>query len=298
VTQRFDGNTPLWIAARVLLHERGDDFFRRTDKVLENFEPDDIHDLRVASRRLREGLSLFAPCYSPDSILPIVKKIKRVTGLLGDIRNTDEAILFFSALYEEVGEPYREGLERLLRLFKEKRKKVIRKLKNGLPEIVSSSLHGLYRSSVNAPLLFKQAPPGVDLLAPLSGFARTALEERLSEVLKLVPASRQAGEAKAQHLLRIAVKHYRYRLEILSFIAGDHYEEIHAAVKGYQDVLGRMHDMDVFDGIIRESDLPAQAKDHLCYSIKMKREKFFADFSAMLESLPLETMGAGPWRNC
>jgi CHAD domain-containing protein len=297
VTQRLDGNTPLWIAARVLLHEKGDDFFRCTGKVLENFEPDDIHDLRVASRRLREGLSLFAPCYPPDSILPLVKKTKRVTRLLGDIRNTDEAILFFSALYDEVGEPYHDGLETLLRLFNEKRKKVIRKLRSGLPEIVPPSLHELYRRSVNAPLLFKQAPPGVDLLGALYAFARTAFEERFSEVLKLVPASRQSDGAEPQHLLRIAVKHYRYRLEILSFLVGERYGEIHAAVKGYQEVLGRMHDMDVFDGIIREADLPAPAKDHLCYIIKMRREKYFADFSAMLETLPLEKMGAGLGRN-
>ncbi len=181
---------------------------------------------------------------------------------------------------------------------RKKEKKSIRKLKKGLPEIVSPTLYDHYRSSVNAPLLFRQAPPGVDLLAPLGDFARTALLERLSEVTRLVPASRQAGESDSQHLLRIAMKHYRYRLEILSFLAGDHYGEIHSAVKGYQDVLGRMHDMDVFDGIILESDLPAPAKEQLCYSIKEKREKLFADFSAMLETVPPETLEAGPGRNC
>ena len=60
---QMEGTTPLWIAARVLLYERGEDFFRRRDKVLKTFDPGDIHDLRVASRRLREGLALFAPCY-------------------------------------------------------------------------------------------------------------------------------------------------------------------------------------------------------------------------------------------
>ena len=57
-----EGKTPLWLAARVLLHERGDDFFRRRDKVLKTFDPEEIHDLRVSSRRLREGLELFLPC--------------------------------------------------------------------------------------------------------------------------------------------------------------------------------------------------------------------------------------------
>src|SRR5512136_2315517 len=98
-----DGSTQLWVAARVLLCERGDDFFMRWDKVLKTSDPEDIHDLRVSSRRLREGLALFAPCYPPESLKRLVRGLKRVTRLLGDIRNTDEAILFFTELGEGLG---------------------------------------------------------------------------------------------------------------------------------------------------------------------------------------------------
>src|SRR5512137_642289 len=98
------GSTHLWVAARVLLYERGDDFFMLWDKVLKTSDAEDIHDLRVSSRRLREGLALFTPCYPSGNIARLVKRIKRVTRLLGDIRNTDEAILFFSALADEVDE--------------------------------------------------------------------------------------------------------------------------------------------------------------------------------------------------
>ncbi len=291
MTPRVEGATPLWIAARLLLYERGDDFFRRTDKVLATFDPEDIHDLRVASRRVREGLALFAPCYPSDGILPIVKRIKQVTRLLGEIRNTDEALLFFSTLADELGEPCRGELEKLLSQFGKKRKKGIRRLRTGLPEIAPASLHGLYRRAVNAPLLFKPPADGVDLLAPLRHFARTALDERLSDVLKLVPGARKEGEAEAQHLLRIAVKRYRYRMEILSFLVGERYEEIHEAVKGYQEVLGKMHDLDVFAGIVREAEFPSRTKTEICDAVTAKRERFFADFSAMLDSVPLEKIG-------
>ncbi len=292
MTQRVEGNTPLWIAARALLHERGDDFFRRTAEVMEHFEPDDIHDLRVASRRLREGMALFAACYPEASVVPLAKGIKRVTGLLGDIRNTDEAILFFSALDGENCDHVCGVPDSLLRMFRVKRKKVTKKLRSDLPELVPPSLRDLFHRAVNAPLLFKKSPPGVDLLGPLLDFARTALEERLSQVLKLVPPSRKAGRADAQHLLRIAVKHYRYRLEILSFLVVERYDEIHSTLKGYQEALGRMHDMDVFDAVVRQADLPAQTIEQLCYIIKNKREKYFADFSAMLDTLPLEATEA------
>ena len=44
MTMPVQGTTPLWIAARVLLHERVNDFFRHRDKVVKTFDPEDIHD--------------------------------------------------------------------------------------------------------------------------------------------------------------------------------------------------------------------------------------------------------------
>ena len=53
-----EGRTPVWIAARVLLHERVDDFFQRREKALKKSAPEEIHDLRVASRRPLNPISL------------------------------------------------------------------------------------------------------------------------------------------------------------------------------------------------------------------------------------------------
>src|SRR5512137_556288 len=89
------GSTPLWVAARALLTLRGEDFRRRLADVRQTFDAEAIHDLRVSSRRLREGLVLFAPCYPAAGVARLVRRIKKVTRLLGDIRNRDEALLFF-----------------------------------------------------------------------------------------------------------------------------------------------------------------------------------------------------------
>ncbi|HLO25760.1 MAG TPA: CHAD domain-containing protein, partial [Geobacteraceae bacterium] len=129
------GTTPLWIAARTLLHERGDDLFRRRDKVLKTFDAEDIHDLRVASRRLREGLVLFGPCYPSTDIARLARKIKQVTRLLGDIRNADEALLFFTALADEFANSCRSDLEELAGTFRDNRGKGLKKLRKGLREM-------------------------------------------------------------------------------------------------------------------------------------------------------------------
>jgi CHAD domain-containing protein len=285
------GSTHLWVAARVLLYERGDDFFMRWDKALKTSNAEDIHDLRVSSRRLREGLALFAPCYPAGGIARLVKQIKQVTRLLGEIRNTDEAILFFSALADEVDETCRGDLEGVAASFRKSRKKELKRLKAGLRDIDSGSLGDLYRRVINAPNLFSNAPNGIDLFIPLSRFAKDALDERFASVLKLVTVALQEGEAEAQHLLRIAVKHLRYRMEIISFLFGSHYEELHEALKEYQDLLGKMHDLQVFSGIIRNARLPFEIERMILDAMVARERKLFADFSEKHNATPFEKIG-------
>jgi len=288
---QIEGTTPLWVAARALLEERGDDFSRCRDRVLKTFDPEDIHDLRVSSRRLREGLALFDPCYPPGNIARVVKKVRQVTRLLGEMRNLDEALLFFTALANELADACGRDLERLVRSFRKNRKKGLKRLKTGLRELAPESLRDQYRRIINSPSLFNPRDSGADLFAPLSGFARGALDVRFNAMLNLLPEARRVEGVEARHRLRIAVKHFRYRLEILHFLMGAGFPELLATLKGYQDVLGMMHDLDVFAGVVREAAFPAQTETVLQGAIAAKGGKLFTDFSTMLETTPFERIG-------
>jgi CHAD domain-containing protein len=285
---QVEATTALWIAARVLLSERGEDFFGRKDKALHTSDPEDIHDLRVSSRRLREGLALFAPCYPAGNIARLVKQMKRVTRLLGEIRNADEAILFFTALAEEMDTQYRNELEIISASFQKGRQKELKRLKSGLKEIGEGALCDLYRRVINSPALFTRQDNDVDLFIPLSQFAGEAMNARLAEILRLLPEAGQAGAIEAQHLLRIAVKHFRYRMEILFFLFGAEYKNLHGVLKSYQDLLGIMHDLDVFAGIVRKAGLTYLTQKPLLDAIEAKRGKLYAEFSIMLETTPFE----------
>jgi CHAD domain-containing protein len=288
---QIEGNTLLWIAARALLEERGDDFSRRRDRVLKTFDPEDIHDLRVSSRRLREGLALFAPCYPPGNVARIVRKIRQVTRLLGEMRNTDEALLFFTALASELADPCRPDLERVLRSFQKNRNKEIKRLKTGLRETAPGALRDQYRRVINSPALFTPQASGIDLFAPLAHFAKDSIALRLAAVTNLVPEARQAEAVEAQHLLRIAVKHFRYRLEILHFLLGAGFPELLGTLKGYQETLGKMHDLDVFAGIVRAAGFPSGTEAAALAAIAAKRGKLFAEFSGMLAITPFDGIG-------
>ncbi len=288
---RVEGATPLWVACRLLLHERGNDFFARRDRALATADPEDIHDLRVASRRLREGLALFAPCYPPDDIARLGKRFRRVTRSLGAIRNTDEAILFFTSLAEELGNPCRAELERIQDAFREERNRELERLRSALREFAPPSLRRAYLRVVSAPRLF--IPPGgsPDPFAPLADFAREAIDAGLSAVVELVPQARRAREIEAQHRLRIAIKHFRYRAEILSGLLGASFPKLRDRLRAYQDVLGRMHDLDVFAGIVQDARLPGEVRKTALDAIFYRRNVFFAEFTDMLDILPPEKIG-------
>ena len=287
---RVEGATPLWIACRLLLSERGDDFFTHRDKALATADPEDIHDLRVASRRLREGLALFAPCYPPAGIARLGKNFRRVTRALGAIRNTDEALLFFNSLAEALGEPCRAELAQLRGSFGDEREKELKRLRAILRENAPRSLRRGYLRVVSAPTLFASGS-SADPFLPLSLFARDALDAGLAAVLELVSPARRAGEIGAQHRLRIAIKHFRYRAEILADLFGAGFPELRDRLKGFQDILGRMHDLDVFAGIVRDVKLAGGTGETVLNAIATRREGLFAEFTGMLDTIPPEKIG-------
>lgn len=287
-----EGNTPLWVASRLLLYERGDDFFRCRERTLATFDPEEIHDLRVASRRLREGVALFAPCYPPAGIAPLARKFRRVTRSLGEIRNSDEALLFFAELSGELGGAGRAELARWLTRRREEREGELKRLRTTLQKIAPASLRDRYLRIVSMPLLFAPPEKGIDLFVPLAEFAAGVMEASLAPLPELVPLARREGEIEAQHRLRIALKHVRYRLEILAPLFGAGFRELHARLKGYQDILGKMHDLDLFAEMARSAGFSAETEEQVRLAIAAHREELFAGFTGMLADMPPKEIGA------
>ena len=80
-------------------------------------------------------------------------------------------------------------------------------------------------------------------------------------------------------------------MEILSFLFGACYEELHGVLKSFQDLLGIMHDLDVFAGIVRKAGLTYLTQKSLLDAIAAKRGKLFGEFSVMLGTRPFEEVG-------
>lgn len=282
--------TPLWIAARHLLGLHSADFFLRWSKVTKGFGVEEIHDLRVASRRLREGLALFEPCFPDKELSRIGKQVKQVTGVLGSLRNTDESILFFSALEpEELLQADLEVRDLLTHLEKEG-KAARKKLKGDLHAIKPGPLKSVLSATLDKPQLFGNTR--VDPFQEFSLFADVAITVREQPLSKLLPQALDEANISAQHQLRIAVKRMRYRLEILEPLFSSDFPELHRALKGYQEVLGKLHDLDVFAQMALARIPEGAGQQSLLLTIAARRSRLYASFLEMPGSFPVDTIGA------
>ena len=284
--------TPLWIASKGLLAERGSDFFRCLETVASTYDPEDIHDLRVASRRLREGLSLFRTSYPADRISRLRATVRKITNFLGELRNVDECLAFLREEAVELGPAYAVELAGCIDRYFASRLKARKQLKRDLRKIKPATFRKYFVRTIHAPYLFDPPTGGDDPFRSIDDFARESIDQRLAAVVSLVPEARIPEQAACQHRLRIAVKHYRYRIEVLSPFLDDGYRKDHAHVKDYQDILGRIHDLDVFVELIREMGLSEGTEAAIAGLLRAKREASFNAFCSKLDTVSFEGIGA------
>ncbi len=73
-----------------------------------------LHDMRVASRRLRAALSVFAAAFPPRPFGVIEKEVARVTDALGAVRDADVQIEFMGQAADNAPESEKVGLRAFL----------------------------------------------------------------------------------------------------------------------------------------------------------------------------------------
>ncbi len=71
---------------------RAAEVFEHSDGVLDLDQIENLHDMRVATRRLRAALEVFAPCFPAKRHRKALKRVKKLADALGERRDRDVAI--------------------------------------------------------------------------------------------------------------------------------------------------------------------------------------------------------------
>jgi len=72
-----------------------------------------LHDMRVASRRLRAAMSVFAPAYDAKQFRAVEKQVAEVTDALGNVRDADVLLEYLEKTAEQFSEADRVGIDAL-----------------------------------------------------------------------------------------------------------------------------------------------------------------------------------------
>ena len=248
--------------AGVVLFSQWNEFCDLRKLVLRQGDSEDIHDLRVASRRMRATLDLLTPFITGKSVKRISKALRRVTRAVGRLRNIDEAIIYFKAL--PVALPTLSGV------LPRARKGELRRVTSVLKRLPWRELDKLLRAAVAD---LARIPDDDQQLALY--LSQTSIQRYQTVYNLLLPATTPEN-VKIRHALRIAIKKWRYLLETMGQVCRQDYSATLETLKEYQTLLGSLNDMVEFAVLCHTLKIPA----HEAAEIKAVLERDTADYLA------------------
>lgn len=199
-----------------------------------------VHDMRVASRRLRSALRDIGPFLQKEPIEPVKKELKKISDALGEVRDRDVAIGALENLSDEAeDEAVRAGIDQLTDEKTGERNAARAEL---TAVITAENIDGL-RVTFTAAL--KEALRGRDRIS-FNEAAGRAVAANLDDTLDLGPTIYKPFKRKRLHKLRIAAKRLRYSLELLALCRGSDAKSVAKEISRMQDFLGEVHDCDIW----------------------------------------------------
>jgi CHAD domain-containing protein/transposase len=238
------GRKILWFHfLRMIKHEPG-------TRAGEDIE--ELHDMRVATRRMRAAMRVFGDFFEPEAIAPLNKGIRRVTRALGPVRDLDVFEEKAGHYLETLPQVATNGLDPLLETWHKERKAGrenmiafldsdrYKKFKREFGEFLQIEGAGARPIPRDRPV-----PYQVRHVAPRLIYTRY-------ETVRAYETVVNDAQIETLHALRIDCKYLRYTLEFLREVLGPEGEAVIKEVKAMQDHLGDLNDADVAIRLLNE----------------------------------------------
>jgi CHAD domain-containing protein len=147
----FDCEEPFVLAAARVVEVRAAEVFEHSRGVLDLGDIERLHDMRVATRRLRAAMEVFEPCFPRKRTKRALREVKALADALGERRDRDVAIEFLEGFAGDVEEDDRPALAALIESLREEQrsanedlapfivKKRLKKLRRRLAKLVEAA---------------------------------------------------------------------------------------------------------------------------------------------------------------
>ncbi len=108
-------------AAALVVGVRAVEVFEHSPGVLDVEKPERVHDMRVATRRLRAAMEVFVSCFPRKRLHKALKEVKALADALGARRDCDVEVEFLERLMAEVDPGDREAVAEMVADLREER---------------------------------------------------------------------------------------------------------------------------------------------------------------------------------
>jgi CHAD domain-containing protein len=218
---------------------------KASEKILNRNDMEDIHDLRVASRRIRTILDVFSDQLPAKKVKAWDKEIQSITKSFGQVRDLDVQIDLINRIYQTTEDlKLRTGLRRVRLRLDQKRQKKQSDTANSIKLILNNP-------SINEMELFTEkisdkSQNNIFFSENLFQVGYKKIQTRMDEFLFFEIFIFDPNRISELHQMRIKAKRLRYALEIFSDLYQKKTDFALEIARQVQEYLGNIHDCDVW----------------------------------------------------
>jgi CHAD domain-containing protein len=238
-------------AARKVLQFHFSKMQRREAGTRTGTDAEDLHDMRVATRRMRAAWRVFDGAFRASKTKKLRRHLERLADRLGAVRDLDVLIEGLEAYGIALDEDERPGLDPVFSVWRRQRAAARTQLIGEL----DSDRYATFVKEMDA-FLEAGANAAAAIATPTAPHrVRDRAASQLWAAYEAVRAYEPVftwADVETLHELRIAVKWLRYTLEFFGETLGPDFARLLARVVALQDYLGSLHDADVATKLARD----------------------------------------------
>jgi len=204
-----------------------------------------LHDMRVATRRMRSASRVFGPYFKQKRIKPFIKGLRRTGRALGRVRDIDVSLENASRYLQQLSEDEQSALDPLLERWRQKNQDLRASMLNYLDSkryktfvdefntFLATKGDGAKKIKTSKPNTYR-----VYQAVPILIYKRYSILRGYDEIIN-------QAQLETLHALRIDVKRFRYLLEFVREVIGPTGKDVIQECVIVQDHLGELNDADV-----------------------------------------------------
>lgn len=245
-----DANSTTGEVAYSVLREQFAKFLSHEPGTRLGEDPEELHDMRVASRRMRAAMQIFAEAL-PVRSRRLRDELKWIAGALGEVRDIDVQLEQSGEWIEAAGPEDQEPLGAMAGVLEERRAAARKRMLRTL----DSRRYARFLEAYSA--FLRRGPARTNRVAkqPVLIAAPDLVRGPYRRVRKRgdrIAGDTEAATAEDYHKLRVRCKRLRYAMEFLSGVYGERAGSLIRLLKELQDVLGDHQDAEVAIHQLRE----------------------------------------------